>query len=64
MVAPSSLAIVIVPMVSLFSNPDEVNADDPAPTVNAVPYVALPLLAVIVKSFAATVNVPFAYVIL
>ena len=58
------LAIVIVPIVSLFSNPDEVKFSDPAPTVNAVPYVALPLLAVIVKSFAATVNVPFAYVIL
>ena len=60
---PDVLAVVIVPIVSPFSNPEEVKASLPAPTECAVPYVALASSAVTVKALGDTVKVPLAYVI-
>ena len=52
------LAVVIDPMVSPFSNPDDVKAVSPVPTTCAVPYVAPALSAVTVKALGDTVKVP------
>ena len=58
MLLAPTLAVVIDPMVSSFSNPEEVKAVSPVPTECAVPYVALALSAVTVKALGDTVKVP------
>ena len=54
------LAMVILPIVSPFCKPADVNKVEPAPVVKTVPYTLVPLFAVIVKVGAVTVNVPLA----